>query len=154
MEQDNKYKEYSTEKVNIYKESWDKDFFDSIRIKDSLEAVFIVAGLFTFLYLSWGLKVILIVALVLFYWFRIKWVERKIVKAKQFLVLGDKFLNENFRGRGLTGDGTRPQYESHRNGFEDYMNFLEIERSHLVARMVILNLFALVLLEIIKPSWF
>ena len=63
MEQDNKYKEYSAEKVNIYKKSWDKDFFDSIRIEDSLEVVFIIAGLFTFLYLSWGLKVIFIVAL-------------------------------------------------------------------------------------------
>lgn len=150
MNPENKYKEYSTENVNSYKNKWDKDFFRGASLIDLGEVLFIGIGVFTFLYLSWEFKVAFIVVLVLFYWFRIKWVEKKIVEAKQFLVLGMKFLNEDFRGRGVTEGGAEPHYRGHKNGFEDYINFLETQRSHLVARMVILNLFALVLLEIIR----
>jgi hypothetical protein len=150
MDQENKYKEYSTEKVSAYKNKWDKDFFSGVSLIDLGELFFIVLGVFTFLCLSWEIKVAFIVVLVLFYWFRIKWVEKKIVEAKQFLVLGSKFLDENFRGRGVTEGGAEPHYKGHRRGFEDYINFLETQRNHLVARMVILNLFAIVLLDIIK----
>lgn len=149
MNQENKYKEYSTEKVHIYKEGWDKYFFHGVSLIDLGEILFIGAGVFTFLCLSWKFKVTFIVVLVLFYWFKIKWAEKKIIEAKQFLVLGEKFLNENFRGRGATEGGVEPHCRGHRRGFEDYINFLETQRNHLVARMVILNLFALVLLEII-----
>ena len=150
MDQENKYKEYSTEKVHTYKEGWDKDFFRGVSLIDLGEILFMGAGVFTFLCLSWKFKVIFIVVLVLFYWFRIKWVEKNIIGVKQFLVLGTKFLDENFRGRGVTKDGAEPHYRGHKNGFDDYINFLETHRKHLVERMVILNLFALVLLEIIR----
>jgi len=150
MEQENKYKEYSTKKVNTYKESWDKDFFRGVSLINLGEILFIGIGVFTFLCLSWGFKILFIIVLILFYWFRIKGVEKKIVDAKRFLVLGTKFINENFTGRGVTKEGAEPHYRSHRSGFEDYINFLETQRNHLVARMVILNLFALVLLEMIK----
>ena len=150
MDQENKYKEYSTENVNIYKNKWDKDFFRGVGLVDIGEILFIGIGVFIFLCLSLGFKVAFIVVLVLYYWFRIKWVEKKIIEAKQFLVLGAKFLNVNFRGSGVTEGGAEPHYRGHKSGFEDYINFLETQRNHLVARMVILNLFALVLLEIIR----
>ncbi|PIP73921.1 MAG: hypothetical protein COW88_00435 [Candidatus Lloydbacteria bacterium CG22_combo_CG10-13_8_21_14_all_47_15] len=147
---ENKYKEYSTENVCAYKSKWDKDYFRSVDFIDVGEILFIGLGTFTFLCLSWGFKVVFIVTLVLFYWFRIKWTEKKIVEAKQYLILGSKFLDENFRGRGVTVGGAEPHYNGHKRGFEDFINFLETQRNHLVARMVILNLFALVLLEIIR----
>lgn len=150
MSEDNKYKKYSTENVNIYKNKWDKDFFRGVDLIDVGEALFIVLGFLAFLCLSLGFKVGFIVILVLFYWFRIKRVEKKIIEAKQFLVLGEKFLNEDFKGRGVTQGGAEPHYTGHRRGFEDYINFIETQRNHLVARMVVLNLFALVLLEIIR----
>lgn len=34
MSQENKYKEYSEEKVKTYKEEWDKDFFRGINLID------------------------------------------------------------------------------------------------------------------------
>ena len=150
MEQENKYQEYSTDSVNAYKSKWDKDFSRGVDLIDLGEILFVVLGIFTFLCLSWEFKVAFIVALVLFYWFRIKCVEKKIVEAKQFLILGSKFLNESFKGRGVTTGGAEPHYKGHERGFENYINFLETQRNHLVARMVVLNLFALVLLEMIK----
>ncbi len=150
MDQENKYKEYSEEKVKIYKAEWDKDFFSGVNLVDIGELFFVGFGVFTFLYLSLVFKIMFIVVLVLFYWLKIKLVEKKIIKAKQFLVLGAKFLNENFKGRGVTEEGVAPHYRGHERGFDDYINFLETQRNHLVARMVILNLFALVLLEIIR----
>ncbi len=54
-------------------------------------------------------------------------------------------------GRGGT-NAIEIQDRGHKRGFDDYINFLETQRNHLVARMVILNLFALVLLEIIRPK--
>jgi hypothetical protein len=150
MDEENKYKEYSSEKVSIYKNKWDIDFFRRVDLFDLGEIFFIALGVFTFFCLSWVFKVGFVVCLILFYWFRIKWVERKIIEAKQYRVLGSKFLNESFRGRGITEDGAAPQYRSHERGFDDYTNFLETQRNHLVARMVVLNLFALVLLEIIR----
>src|SRR3989344_233905 len=142
MNAENKYQKYSTENVNAYKSKWDKDFTRGVD--------FIGLGVLTFLYLSWLFKVTFVVVLILFYWFRIKWIEKKIVEAKQFLILGSKFLNESFRGRGVTTGVAEPLYKGHERGFEDYINFLETQRNHLVARMVVLNLFALVLLEIIR----
>lgn len=150
MDPENKYKKYSTENVNVYKNRWDKDLFHGVSLIDLGEILFMGAGVFTFLCLSGEFKVTFIVALVFFYWFRIKGVEKKIIEAKQFLVLGTKFLDENFRGRGVDEEGVAPHYRGHRRGFKDYINFLETQRNHLVARMVILNLFALVLLEIIR----
>lgn len=150
MNEKNRYEKYSTDNISAYKNKWDEDFFRGVSRLDLGDVIFIGVGIFTFLCLSLVFKVVFIVALVLFYWFRIKWIEKKIVEAKQFLVLGEKFLNENFRGRGVTEDGVEPHYRGHRRGFEDYINFLETQRNHLVARMVILNLFALVLLEIIR----
>ncbi len=152
MSQENKYKEYSEEKVKTYKEEWDKDFFCGVSLIDIGEIFFIAIGIFIFFCLSWEFKIAFIVSLILFYWFRIKWVEKKIIKAKQFLVLGAKFLNENFKGRGVTEEGVAPHYRGHERGFEGYINFLETQRNHLVARMVILNLFALVLLEITRSK--
>lgn len=150
MDQENKYKEYSGEKVKTYKAEWNKDFFSGVGLVDLGEILFIGVGVFVFICLAWVFKATFIVILVLFYWFRIKWLEKKIVKAKQFLVLGSKFLDENFRGRDVTKDGVAPHYQGHERGFEDYINFLETQRNHLIARMVVLNLFALVLLEIIR----
>ncbi len=149
MIKENEYKEYSTQKVNTYKESWNKDFFHGVNLIDLWEIFFVGVGMFAFLYLSLRFKVAFIIILVLSYWFRIKLIEEKIITAKQFLVLGAKFINENFRGRGVTEGGAEPHYKGHRRGFKDYINFLETQRNHLVARMIILNLFALVLLEII-----
>jgi len=131
--QENKYKEYSEEKVKTYKEKWDKDFFCGVSLMDIGEAFFIFTGIFIFLCLSWKFQISFIVVLILFYWFRIKWEERKIVKAKKFLVLGGKFLNESFKGRGVTKEGAEPHYRSHSRGFDDYINFLETQRNHLVA---------------------
>ncbi len=150
MNAENKYQKYSTENVNAYKSKWDKDFTRGVDLIDLGEIIFIGLGVLTFLYLSWLFKVTFVVVLILFYWFRIKWIEKKIVEAKQFLILGSKFLNESFRGRGVTTGGAEPLYKGHERGFEDYINFLETQRNHLVARMVVLNLFALVLLEIIR----
>jgi len=152
MNQENKYKEYSEEKVKTYKEKWDKDFFCGVSLIDIGEVFFIFTGIFIFFCLSWEFKIAFIVSLILFYWFRIKWIEKKIIKAKQFSVLGDKFIIVNNIGRGGTEGGIKPQHEAHKRGFDDYINFLETQRNHLVARMVILNLFALVLLEIIRPK--
>lgn len=152
MDQENKYKKYSEEKVKTYKEEWDKDFFSGVGLIDIGEIFFIVVGILIFLCLSLVFKIAFIVSLILFYWFRIKWIEKKIVKAKQFLVLGDKFIIVNNIGRGCTEGGIKPQHEAHKRGFDDYINFLETQRNHLVARMIILNLFALVLLEIIRPK--
>ena len=115
--QENKYKEYSEEKVKTYKEKWDKDFFCGVSLMDIGEAFFIFTGIFIFLCLSWKFQISFIVVLILFYWFRIKWEERKIVKAKKFLVLGGKFLNESFKGRGVTKEGAKPHYRSHSGGF-------------------------------------
>lgn len=150
MEEENKYKEYSTENVSAYKNKWDKDFSRGVDFVDLGEIFFIGLGVLTFVCLSLGFKIAFIVALILFYWFRIKWIEKKIVEAKRFLILGLKFLNESFKGRGVTQGGAEPHYKGHEKGFEDYINFLETQRNHLVARMVILNLFALVLLDITK----
>jgi len=149
-EVENKYKKYSAENIAAYKSKWDKDYFRSVDLIDVGEIFFIVLGALTFLCLSWGFKVVFIVALILFYWFRIKWIEKNIVEAKRYLILGSKFLDESFRGRGVTTGGAEPQYNGHKRGFEDFINFLETKRNHLVARMVILNLFALVLFEIIN----
>ena len=150
MNDENKYQEYSTERVNAYKNAWDKDFSRGVDLIDLGEVFFIGLGVLTFLCLSRGFKVTFIVVLILFYWFRIKWIEKKIVEAKRFLILGSKFLNESFRGRGVTTGGAEPHYKGHERGFEDYISFLETQRNHLVARMVVLNLFALVLLEIVR----
>ncbi len=150
MEEENKYNEYSTEKVNAYKNKWDKDFFSGVSIVDFGEILFISGGIFIFICLSLVFKIVFIVALILFYWFRIKWIEKKIIEAKRFLILGSKFLNESLKGRGVTTGGAEPHNKGHERGFENYINFLETQRNHLVARMVILNLFALVLLNIIK----
>lgn len=147
---DNKYAEYSSDKVKSYKESWDQDLFKGVDLIDLGEIVFIILGLLTFVCLSFVYKVVFIITLILFYWFRIKWIERKIIKAKQFYILGAEFINENFRGRGVTEGGAKPHYSAHERGFDEYIGFLETQRNHLVARMVILNLFALVLLGIIK----
>ena len=152
MEPENIYKEFSAKKVKIYKKGWDNSFFRGVSIVDYGEILFIVIGVFTFFCLSLVFKTLFIIVLVLFYWFRIKYVEQKIIEAKKFLVLGAKFINEDFRGRGVTEGGAEPHYRGHRNGFKEYIDFLETQRKHLVARMVILNLFALVLLEIIKPK--
>lgn len=152
MGQENEYREYSSENINTYKKDWDKDFFRGVSLIDLGEILFIGIGIFTFLYLPWGFKVAFIVLLVLFYWFRTKWIENKIIRAKQFLVLGDKFIVVNSIGRGSTESGIKPQHEAHKRGFDDYISFLETQRNHLIARMIILNLFALVLLEIIRPK--
>jgi len=149
-DQVNKYTEFSSEKVKTYKESWDKDLFKGVNLIDLGEIIFIVLGLFTFICLSFVYKIAFIIVLILFYWFRIKWIEKKVIKAKQFYILGAKFINENFRGRGVTEGGAKPHYSAHERGFDEYISFLETERNHLVARMIILNLFALVLLDIIK----
>ena len=124
MNQENKYKEYSTEKVSAYKNKWAKDFFNGVSVVDFWEVIFVGVGVFIFIYLSLVFKITFIVTLVLFYWFRIKCVEKKIVEAKQFLVLGSKFLDENFKGRGVTKDGVEPHYKGHERGFEDYIGFL------------------------------
>jgi len=150
MSEENKYKEYSTEKVQAYKNKWDKDFFSGVSLIDLGEIIFIGFGIFIFVSLSWIFKIAFIVVLLIFYWFKIKWVEKKIIETKKFLVLGAKFLNENFKGRGVTEKGVAPHYRGHERGFEDYINFLETQRNHLVARMIILNLFALVLLEMTR----
>lgn len=150
MNLENKYKEYSEEKVKTYKKEWDRDFFRDVSLIDLGEILFIVVGVLIFIYLSWKFQVEFIVALVIFYWFRIKWSEKKIITAKQFLVLGIRFLDENFKGRGVTKNGVAPHYQGHKRGFEDYINFWETKRNHLVARMIILNLFTLALLEIIR----
>ena len=148
--EENRYKEFSAEKVNTYKEGWDKDFFSGVSLIDFGEIVLITIGILAFILLPRGFKIAFIILLVLFYWFRIKSAERKIIEAKKFLVLGSKFINENFRGRGVTEAGAAPHYKAHQNGFGDYIDFWDTHRKHLVARMVILNLFALVLLDIIK----
>lgn len=150
MAEENKYKKYSTENVRAYKNQWDKDFFTGVALIDFGEFFFISLGIYAFLCWSRGFQIAFIVILVFFYWFRIKYVEKKIIEAKQFLVLGMKFLNKSFEGRGITKEGARPLYMGHKSGFKDYINFLETQRDHLIARMVILNLFALVLLEIIR----
>ena len=152
MEPENIYKEFSAKKVKIYKKGWDNSFFRGVSIVDYGEILFIVIGVFTFFCLSLVFETLFIIVLVLFYWFRIKYVEQKIIEAKKILVLGAKFINEDFKGRGVTEEGAEPHYRGHRNGFKEYIDFLETQRKHLVARMVILNLFALVLLEIIKPK--
>ncbi|MEK7560453.1 MAG: hypothetical protein AAB539_00665 [Patescibacteria group bacterium] len=150
MEQQDQYKEYSIEKVIKYKEDWNKDFSVRASLIDLEEIVFILIGLLVFLFSPIGFKVVFIVALILFYWFKVKQVEGKIITAKQYLVLGEKYLSESFKGRGVTEGGAKPHYDSHRHGFGDYIDFLDTQRNHLVARMVILNLFALVLLATIK----
>ena len=150
MEQQDQYKEYSIEKVIKYKEDWNKDFSVRASLIDLEEIVFILIGLLVFLFSPIGFKVVFIVALILFYWFKVKQVEGKIITAKQYLVLGEKYLSESFKRRGVTEGGAQPHYDSHRHGFGDYIDFLDTQRNHLVARMVILNLFALVLLATIK----
>ena len=150
MTVDKKYKEYSTGKVENYKKIWEEDFFTSVSLVDVGEIIFIIIGFFIFLCLSLGLKLAFLVILILFYWFKIKLIEKKIIKAKQYLVLGTKFIHESFRGGGVTEEGAKPHYNSHKRGFDDYIDFLETQRNHLVARMIILNLFALVMLEITK----
>lgn len=149
---ENKYKNFSSQHVTAFKESWNKDFFHMPYVIDIEELLLIGAGLLTFLYLLWWMKATFITLLILFYWFRAKQIEEKIIKAKQFLILGARFLDEDFRGRGATQGGVKVFYDGHRRGFKDYIIFLELKRKHLIARMVILNLFALVLLEIIKPK--
>ncbi|MCX6731392.1 MAG: hypothetical protein NTX55_00130 [Candidatus Parcubacteria bacterium] len=78
MDQENKFKEYSEEKVKIYKEKWDKDFFCGVRLIDITEIFFIVIGILIFFCLSWGFKVSFVVVLVLSYWFRIKRIEKNL----------------------------------------------------------------------------
>src|SRR3989344_7251858 len=119
MNQENKYKEFSSEKVSAYKNKWDKNFSRGVDFVDLGEIFFIGVGILTFLCLSLGFKIFFIVALILFYWFRIKWIEKKIVEAKQYLILGSKFLDENFRGRGVTVGGAEPPYKGHERGFEE-----------------------------------
>lgn len=120
----NKYKEFSTEKVNAYKEGWDKDFLHGVGLVDYGEIFFLAIGILVFLFLPHGFKISFVVLLmIIFYWFRIKWTEKKIIEGKKFLILGAKFINEDFRGRGVTKDGAEPHYRAHQNGFENYIDF-------------------------------
>ncbi len=146
----NKYEKYSGSNLEKHKDSWDQDFFNGVKTIDIIEIFFIFTGILTFLFLCFEFKISFIVALILFYWFKIKWIENKIIKSNQFLILGIKSIQESIKNTSTTDKGIKPIYDSHKRGFNEYINFLETQRNHLVARMVILNLFALVLLEIIK----
>ena len=66
MSEENKYKEYSTEKVQAYKNKWDKDFFSGVSLIDLGEIIFIGFGIFIFVSLSWIFKIAFIVVLLIF----------------------------------------------------------------------------------------
>jgi hypothetical protein len=93
-------------------------------------------------------RIIFIVAVILWYWLKIRYCERKIIEEKREIYNIHWRVNENLEGRGISAPTSDQKLEPEKASRIYNLEQFENKRKFLVDKFVILNLTLLVLIEL------